>query len=134
MGITPLACSLPPESDLPPKGGSHQISHGGPRGSAVRSRGFRLQAEVLLLALLLSACAATTSRTADDLTTTTEVKIALLNDAQVGGLRLDVKTFQGTVTLSGTVKSDADVRQATAVARKVRGVRGVTSDLKIQPE
>ena len=42
----------------------------------------RWQAHVLLLVLLLSACAARTSRTADDLTTTTDVKIALLgNDA-----------------------------------------------------
>jgi hyperosmotically inducible protein len=92
----------------------------------------RWQAEVLVLFLLLSGCAARTSRPADDLTTTTGVKIALLNDARVGGLRLDVKTVQGMVTLSGTVKSDADAQQAMAVARKVRGVRGVTSELKIQ--
>ena len=87
-----------------------------------------------MLFLLLSACAATTSRPADDLTTTTDVKIALLNDARVGGLRLDVKTVQGVVTLSGSVPSDADAQQAMAVARKVRGVRGVSSDLKIQPQ
>ena len=86
------------------------------------------------MVLLLSACAARTSRTADDLTTTTEVKIALLNDARVGGRRLEVKTLQGMVTLSGTVKSDADAQQAVAVARQVRGVRGVTSELKIQPQ
>jgi hyperosmotically inducible periplasmic protein len=85
-----------------------------------------------VLVLLLSACAARTSRPADDLTTTTQVKIALLSDAQVGGLRLEVKTLQGMVTLSGAVKSDADARQAVAVARRVRGVRGVTSELKIQ--
>jgi osmotically-inducible protein OsmY len=100
----------------------------------IRPRSFRLQAEVLVLFLLLSACAARTSRPADDLTTTTDVKIALLNDARVGGLRLDVKTAQGVVTLSGTVPSDADAQQAMAVARKVRGVRGVTSELKIQPQ
>jgi hyperosmotically inducible protein len=92
----------------------------------------RFKAELLLLVLLLSACAARTSRPADDLTITTDVKIALLNDAQVGGLRLEVKTLQGMVTLSGTVKSDADAQQAMAVARKVHGVRGVTSELKIQ--
>ena len=89
---------------------------------------------MLILVILLSACAARTSRTADDLTTTTQVKIALLNDAQVGGLRLDVKTLQGMVTLSGTVKSDADARHAMTVARTARGVRGVTSELKIQPQ
>jgi hyperosmotically inducible protein len=91
-----------------------------------------LKAEVLILVLLLSACAATTSRTTDDATTTTRVKIALLNDARVGGLRLDVKTFQGVVTLSGTVKSEADEQAAIAAARKIQGVRDVKSELKIE--
>jgi osmotically-inducible protein OsmY len=99
--------------------------------SGWRSCSLRLQAEVLVLVLLLSACAA--RRPADDLTTTTQVKIALLNDARVGGLRLDVRTLQGVVTLSGTVRADADAQQAIAVARTVRGVRGVTSELTIQP-
>jgi hyperosmotically inducible protein len=62
------------------------------------------------------------------------VKIALLNDARVGGLRLEVKTVQGVVTLSGTVRSDADAQQAMAVAKKIRGVRAVKSELKIQPQ
>ena len=88
----------------------------------------------MILVALLAGCAATTSQTNDDFTTTTEVKIALLNDARVGGLRLDVKTFQGVVTLSGTVTSVADAQQAMAVARAVHGVRRVTSDLKIQPQ
>jgi Flp pilus assembly secretin CpaC len=86
----------------------------------------------LLLVLLLSACGATTSGTSDDLTITTRVKIALLNDARVGGLRLDVKTFQRAVTLSGTVKTPADEQAAIAVARRVDGVRRVMSELKIQ--
>lgn len=116
-----------PACNRPTEGGSHAISRG-------RSRGFRLQAEVLILLVLLTGCAAATNRTGDDLTTTTQVKIALLNDTQVGGLRLDVKTFQGTVTLSGAVKSDADAQHAVAVARAVHGVRRVTSELKIQPQ
>ena len=92
---------------------------------------FRLQAEVLLLVLLLAGCAATANRTHDDLTTTTQVKIALLSDPQVGGLRLDVKTFQGVVTLAGTVRSAADERQAIALAKRIRGVRDVRSELKV---
>jgi hyperosmotically inducible protein len=81
---------------------------------------------------VLTACAATASRTTDDLTTSTQVKIALLNDSQVGGLRLDVRTFQGVVTLSGTVRSQAQADQAVAVARKVRGVRSVRPELKVE--
>lgn len=82
--------------------------------------------------MLLAACAATTSRTTDDASTTTRVKIALLNDARVGGLRLDVKTFQGVVTLSGVVTSAAEEQTAIAVARHVHGVRDVKSELRIQ--
>jgi hyperosmotically inducible protein len=93
---------------------------------------FRLQAEVLLLFVLLTGCAATTSRTNDDLTTSTQVKIALLSDAQVGGLRLDVKTFQGVVTLAGTVRSPADEARAVMLAKRIQGVRDVKSELKLE--
>ena len=93
---------------------------------------FRLQAELLVLILLLTGCAARTSNTNDDATMTTRVKIALLNDARVGGLRLDVKTFQGVVTLSGTVRSTTDEQAAIAAARTIQGVREVKSELKIE--
>jgi len=86
----------------------------------------------MVLILLLAGCAATTSRTTDDATTSTRVKIALLNDPRVGGLRLDVKTFQGVVTLSGTVKSTADEQAAIGAARTIQGVREVKSELKIE--
>lgn len=86
----------------------------------------------VILVLLLAGCAATTSRTTDDATTSTRVKIALLNDARVGGLRLEVKTFQGVVTLSGTVKSRADEQAAIGAARTIQGVRDVKSELKIE--
>jgi osmotically-inducible protein OsmY len=101
-------------------------------GTMRRGCSFRLQAEVLVLILLLTGCAARTGRSNDDATTTTRVKIALLNDARVGGLRLEVKTFQGVVTLSGTVKSAADEQAAIAAARTIEGVRDVKSELKIE--
>ena len=92
------------------------------------------QACSLIVVLLLSACATATSKTTDDASTTTRVKIALLNDAQVGALRLDVKTFQGVVTLSGAVNRPEQERQAIAVARRIPGVRDVKSTLAIQPQ
>jgi osmotically-inducible protein OsmY len=88
--------------------------------------------EVWILTLLLAGCAAATNRTGDDQTISTSVKIALLNDARVGGLRLEVKTFQGVVTLSGTVKSAAEEAAATALARRVQGVHDVKSELKVE--
>jgi hyperosmotically inducible periplasmic protein len=81
--------------------------------------------------VLLAGCAAA-NRTHDDLTTTTQVKIALLSDTQVGGLRLDVTTFQGVVTLAGTVRSAADQQRAISLAKRIQGVRDVRSQLKIE--
>ena len=55
----------------------------------------------LLAPLLLSACGKSVGETIDDATLTTRVKTSLLNDPVVGGLRIDVDTFKGVVTLSG---------------------------------
>ena len=98
--------------------------------------GFGAWGRTTLIALALAVsctagCAAKTSATSDDASISTRVKIALLNDSQVGALRLDAKTFQGVVTLSGTVRSQAEVDQAIAAARKIRGVRDVKSELRI---
>lgn len=87
-----------------------------------------------MLALVLCGCSAATRGTGDDLSTTTQVKIALLGDAALGAQRLEVTTLHHDVTLSGTVNSAADAQHAVAIARKVHGVRRVTSDLKIQPQ
>ena len=97
-------------------------------GSGIGVRGW---GTLIALVVLLSGCAATTSGTTDDASTSTRVKIALLNDPQVGSLRLDAKTFQGVVTLSGTVRSQAEADAAIAAARKIRGVRDVKSELRI---
>ena len=91
-----------------------------------------LQAALLVLVLLAAGCGAATSSTNDDASISTRVKIALLNDPQVDEYRLDAKTLHRVVTLSGTVKTQADVDRAIAVARKTRGVKDVKSDLKIE--
>ena len=94
--------------------------------------GFRLKPEVfLLLVVLLAACGASTRWTKDDPSISTHVKIALLNDPQIAPYRIDAKTSARIVTLSGAVKSQADVDRALAVARKVKGVRDVQSQLKV---
>ncbi len=94
----------------------------------------------LALALTLAAplatiaCGKTVGEAIDDTTITTRVKTAMLNDPGVGGLRIDVDTFKGVVTLSGRVKSQAEKEQALALARMISGVVEVKDALQIVPE
>jgi len=88
---------------------------------------------LVMVALLVSACGKTVGDTIDDATITTRVKTSLLNDPLVGGLRIDVDTFKGVVTLSGRVKTKEEEAQALALARKIGGVTDVKSTLQIQP-
>ena len=87
----------------------------------------------LLAPLLLSACGKSVGETIDDATITTRVKTALLNDPVVGGLRIDVDTFKGVVTLSGRVKTKEEEAKAIALARQIGGVKDVKSTLQIEP-
>jgi hyperosmotically inducible protein len=87
----------------------------------------------ILAPLMLGACGKTVGDTIDDATISTRVKTALLNDPVVGGLRIDVDTFKGVVTLSGRVKTREEEAKAIELARKVGGVADVKSSLLIQP-
>ena len=88
---------------------------------------------LILIAPLLAACGKTVGETIDDATITTRVKTAFINDPLVGGLRIDVDTFKGVVTLSGRVKSKDEEQKAIQIARKISGVVDVKSTLQIQP-
>jgi len=93
---------------------------------------------LLLMAMLvamplISGCGKSVGETIDDATITTRVKTALLNDPDVGGLRIDVDTFKGVVTLSGAVKSATERDKAMAIAKRIGGVTDVKSTLQIQP-
>jgi len=87
---------------------------------------------LVLLLPLLAACGKTVGETIDDATITTRVKTALLNDPDVGGLRIDVDTSRGLVTLSGIVRSQAEEARAVALARKTPGVVDVKSTLQVK--
>jgi osmotically-inducible protein OsmY len=88
---------------------------------------------VLLAPLFASACGKSVGETIDDATITTRVKTSLLNDPTVGGMRIDVDTFKGVVTLSGRVKTRQEEQTAIALARKIGGVKDVKSTLQIEP-
>lgn len=88
---------------------------------------------VLLTPLFLAACGKTVGETIDDATITTRVKTSLLNDPDVGGMRIDVDTFKGVVTLSGRAKTRNEEAKAVALARKISGVKDVKSTMVIEP-
>ena len=87
----------------------------------------------LITPFMAAACGKTAGETIDDATVTTRVKIALLNDPVVGGLRIDVDTYKGVVTLSGRVKSADEEAKAIALAKRVGGVSDVKSSLQVIP-
>jgi hyperosmotically inducible protein len=73
-------------------------------------------------------------KTGEDITDaaiTTAVKTKLLADTKTPGLKIDVDTNDGIVTLSGTVPSKAAEDKAVADARDTKGVKRVVNKLKV---
>ena len=79
-------------------------------------------------------CAATpkhesTGEYVDDSVITTKVKAAIFEESSLKTLQINVKTYQGTVQLSGFVDSAQSVKKAGAVAQSVKAVTSVKNDL-----
>lgn len=89
-----------------------------------------------LLVLSLAGCAADTKERAveyfDDSTITTKVKTKLFDDPQTSGFAITVKTYKGTVQLSGFVSSDKEKVRAEELTKGVPGVKDVKNDLIIK--
>jgi hyperosmotically inducible periplasmic protein len=66
-----------------------------------------------------------------DAAITTAVKSQLLADPDVGGLKIDVDTKGGIVTLTGNVATKAEATQAVKIARGTKGVERVVDNLKV---
>jgi osmotically-inducible protein OsmY len=66
-----------------------------------------------------------------DASITPAVKTRLTADKTVGGLKIDVDTNHGVVTLSGPVRSAAERSQAVRLARNTKGVTRVVDNLTI---
>lgn len=69
------------------------------------------------------------SAAVDDAAVTTKVKAALLADDQVKGTQINVDTSGGTVRLTGTVDTPAQVARAMQIAKGVSGVQKVENNL-----
>jgi osmotically-inducible protein OsmY len=78
------------------------------------------------------AAAQKTAEVVTDAELTTAVKTKLLADTTVGGLKIDVDTKNGVVTLTGPVHSVAEKNQAVHLARDTKGVKKVVSKLTVE--
>ena len=65
----------------------------------------------------------------DDSVLTTKVKAAILDEATLKALQINVETFKGVVQLSGFVDSVEHVARAGEVAARIQGVKEVKNDL-----
>jgi hyperosmotically inducible periplasmic protein len=66
-----------------------------------------------------------------DAALTSAVKTKFLADDQIAGLKIDVDTNKGIVTLSGPVRSAAEKQRAVKIARETDGVKSVVDKLKV---
>jgi hyperosmotically inducible periplasmic protein len=66
-----------------------------------------------------------------DAALTAAVKSKFLVDTKVSGLKIDVDTRNGVVTLNGTVPTAAEKTRAAAVAKETDGVKSVVNHLKV---
>jgi hyperosmotically inducible protein len=68
-----------------------------------------------------------------DSAVTAKVKTALLADDNVKGLKIDVDTNNGVVSLSGTADTQANMARAETVAKGIEGVKSVQNRLTVKP-
>ncbi|PKO90343.1 MAG: transporter [Betaproteobacteria bacterium HGW-Betaproteobacteria-12] len=97
-----------------------------------------LSAAILAVTLVAAAGCASTSKQEgtgeyiDDSVITSKVKAAILGDATLKVVEINVETYKGIVQLSGFVSSQAAADRAVALARGVRGVSSVKNDMRVK--
>ncbi len=94
-----------------------------------------------LAALLLFTlgCAATSTQEStgeyvDDAAITARVKTAFFNEPGLKVLQINVETTKRVVSLSGVVKTSADIGKAADLANAVKGVRSVSNNLRVKSD
>lgn len=86
--------------------------------------------------LALGACAGdhtprSTAQYSDDASINTNVQAAVVGVPGVHANNVQVKTYEGVVSLSGTVENQLAAQNAVQAARQVAGVKKVDYDLKL---
>ena len=90
-----------------------------------------------VFAVAIAGCAATeksksTGELIDDVAITAKVKNAFIKDPDISAAEINVDTHKGKVLLTGFVSDSEDVWKAGKLARDIKGVRSVTSDLHVK--
>ena len=86
----------------------------------------------LIVVIPIAACSSAISLIdVDAARTTAQVLTALVNDPDIGTRPIDVRVSRGVVSLSGQVRSEAEVARAIALARGVPGVTRVDSRIRV---
>jgi len=60
-----------------------------------------------------------------------QVRIRLSADVEVKGANLEIAVKEGVVTIKGFVETEKARQKAEKIARKVKGVRSVVNELKV---
>lgn len=69
-----------------------------------------------------------------DVRITAAVKAKLIADSRLEGLKINVDTTDGVVTLSGSVSTPEDISRAMRLAQETEGVKKVASTLQVNPQ
>ncbi len=90
-----------------------------------------------VVALSFLGCASTrthegTGEYVDDTVITTKVKSAIFSDSDLKVLQINVETFKGVVQLSGFVNSASSITKAREIAKSVKGVISVQTNLIVK--
>lgn len=62
-----------------------------------------------------------------------QVKVKLTHDTTVRGGALEVSVTDGVVTLRGRVKQAKQKSKAESLTRKVKGVKSVVNEIRVEP-
>lgn len=74
------------------------------------------------------------ARITADATITSQVNAGLIGNSRIESFGIDVDTYNGVVTLSGSVPDAAMAAAAVQTARAVKGVKQVISNLHVETD
>jgi osmotically-inducible protein OsmY len=86
------------------------------------------------LGMVLAPLLAQKQKLITDDTIRDQVMVKLADDPEVGGMSINVDVHQGIATLKGKVRNEKQKSKAEKLAKKVKGVTGVTNQLVVSPD